>query len=118
MRLIEAHILNSWIVLSSATFIIRSFSTSNFRSPSEMESNVPFGLTLGDYEVLVRLVNPRGEIVYPGAFLPTAERFGLMQQIDAWVLTHAVKKLSELNQLGVGATFTINISGHSLMSTT
>ncbi|MBI3777384.1 MAG: EAL domain-containing protein [Gammaproteobacteria bacterium] len=66
------------------------------------------------YEVLVRLVNSRGEIVYPGAFLPTAERFGLMHQIDTWVLTHAVKKLSELNQLGGGATFTINISGHSL----
>ncbi len=38
------------------------------------------------YEVLVRLVSPRGEIVYPGTFLPTAERFGLMHQIDAWVL--------------------------------
>ena len=66
------------------------------------------------YEVLVRLVNPRGEIVYPGVFLPTAERFGLMHQIDTWVLTHAVKKLSELNKLGGDATFTINISGHSL----
>jgi diguanylate cyclase (GGDEF)-like protein/PAS domain S-box-containing protein len=66
------------------------------------------------YEVLVRLMNPRGDIVYPGTFLPTAERFGLMHQIDTWVLTHAVKKLSALNQQGAGATFTINISGHSL----
>ncbi len=66
------------------------------------------------YEVLVRLVNPRGEIVYPGTFLPTAERFGLIHQIDAWVLTHAVKKLAELNQQGKGTTLSINISGHSL----
>lgn len=69
---------------------------------------------LPHYEVLVRLVNTRGEVVYPGTFLPTAERFGLMHQIDAWVLTHAIEKLSELNKLGASTTFTINISGHSL----
>ena len=66
------------------------------------------------YEVLIRLLNPRGDIVYPGTFLPTAERFGLMHQIDTWVLTHAVEKLSALNRQGAKATFTINISGHSL----
>jgi diguanylate cyclase (GGDEF)-like protein/PAS domain S-box-containing protein len=66
------------------------------------------------YEVLLRLVNPRGEIVYPGVFLPTAERFGLMDQIDTWVLTHAVEKLSRLNQQGQATTLSINISGHSL----
>ncbi len=70
--------------------------------------------TSRQYEVLVRLVSPRGEIVYPGVFLPTAERFGLMHQIDTWVVTHAVKKLSEMNKLGCRATFTVNISGHSL----
>ena len=59
-------------------------------------------------------MNPRGEIVYPGSFLPTAERFGLMHQIDTWVLTHAIKKLAELNQQGKDTTLSINISGHSL----
>ncbi|MBI3546297.1 MAG: EAL domain-containing protein, partial [Gammaproteobacteria bacterium] len=70
--------------------------------------------SLPHYEVLIRLVNTRGEVVYPGTFLPTAERFGLMHQIDAWVLEHAIEKLSELNKLGASTTFTINISGHSL----
>jgi EAL domain-containing protein (putative c-di-GMP-specific phosphodiesterase class I) len=70
--------------------------------------------TSWQYEVLIRLLNSRGDIVYPGTFLPTAERFGLMHQIDTWVLTHAVEKLSALNRQGAEATFTINISGHSL----
>jgi diguanylate cyclase (GGDEF)-like protein/PAS domain S-box-containing protein len=66
------------------------------------------------YEVLLRLLNPRGDVDYPGTFLPTAERFGLMPQIDTWVLTHAFEKLAQLNALGGRATFTINISGHTL----
>ena len=41
LRLIDPHILNSWIVLSSATVISRALSVSNFNSPSEIESKVP-----------------------------------------------------------------------------
>lgn len=70
--------------------------------------------TSRQYEVLVRLVSPHGEIVYPGVFLPAAERFGLMHQIDTWVLTHAIKKLSEMKRLDSRTTFMVNISGHSL----
>lgn len=72
-------------------------------------SNVPM-----HYEVLVRFMDKRGELIGPNAFLPTAERFGLMPQIDAWVLTHAMQKLAELQASGVTPTFTINISGQTL----
>ena len=66
------------------------------------------------YEVLVRLAGKRGELIGPNAFLPTAERFGLMPQIDAWVLTRAVQKLAELQRGGAMPTFTVNISGQTL----
>jgi diguanylate cyclase (GGDEF)-like protein/PAS domain S-box-containing protein len=39
-------------------------------------------------EVLVRMIDTEGKLVPPGAFIPTAERHGLMQQIDRWVITN------------------------------
>lgn len=66
------------------------------------------------YEVLVRFMDRRGELVAPGAFLPTAERFGLMPQIDAWILARALQQLAGLHNSGQHATFTINLSGQTL----
>lgn len=68
------------------------------------------------YEVLVRLKGADGEIVAPGAFLPTAERFGLMTQIDIWVLLRAIEKLADMQASGRKPVFTINISGQTLGS--
>lgn len=41
------------------------------------------------YEVLLRLPEADGQIVEPLAFLPAAERYGLMPAIDRWVLEKA-----------------------------
>ena len=38
------------------------------------------------YELLLRMVGDDGELILPGAFLYIAERFGLIQEIDRWVL--------------------------------
>ena len=40
------------------------------------------------YEVLLRLRDQQGNLVLPGAFIPAAERYGLMHRIDRWVVTH------------------------------
>jgi diguanylate cyclase (GGDEF)-like protein/PAS domain S-box-containing protein len=45
---------------------------------------------LGCFELLLRFREPSGEVVLPRKFLPTAERSGLMQQIDAWVIKHGL----------------------------
>ena len=37
-------------------------------------------------EVLVRMVGQDGELIVPGAFIPAAERYGLMQDIDRWII--------------------------------
>ena len=37
-------------------------------------------------ELLLRMRGEDGELIPPGSFLPTAERFGLIQQIDSWVV--------------------------------
>lgn len=45
------------------------------------------------YELLVRMQDDRGDgrLVQPDAFLPAAERFGLIQQIDVWMTGRALR---------------------------
>jgi diguanylate cyclase (GGDEF)-like protein len=66
------------------------------------------------YEVLLRLPDSRGQLVYPDAFMPTAERFNMMPQIDRWVIKEAIKTLAEFNAAGKNVVFSINISGQTL----
>lgn len=39
-------------------------------------------------EVLVRMVAKDGKLIVPGAFIPIAERHGLMQDVDRWIIRH------------------------------
>jgi EAL domain-containing protein (putative c-di-GMP-specific phosphodiesterase class I) len=41
-------------------------------------------------ELLLRMVGANGEIVPPGSFLPVAEKYGLVGEIDRWVIRQAV----------------------------
>jgi diguanylate cyclase (GGDEF)-like protein/PAS domain S-box-containing protein len=65
-------------------------------------------------EVLLRMDDPVWGIVFPGAFLPTAERFNMMDKIDYWVIDAALRKLSLLQQQGYRGMFTINLSGQTI----
>ena len=65
------------------------------------------------YEVLLRLRRRNGRIVLPGAFLPAAERFGLMPPIDGYVLTRVLDCLLGPGQ-AKGARLSVNLSGRSI----
>jgi diguanylate cyclase (GGDEF)-like protein/PAS domain S-box-containing protein len=67
------------------------------------------------FEVLLRLRDAQGELIAPGAFLPTAERFGMMADIDRWVIDRAMRALREA-RAGLGIQLTINLSAQSLSS--
>ena len=41
-------------------------------------------------ELLLRMVSRTGEVIAPGAFLPMAEQYGLIREIDRWVATRAI----------------------------
>lgn len=74
------------------------------------------GETLG-WEVLIRMFNKRGEFLLPDNFLPAAERFGLINLIDRWVLKNSMKKFSEFAEFGDMSAFpqlNINISGDTV----
>jgi diguanylate cyclase (GGDEF)-like protein/PAS domain S-box-containing protein len=81
------------------------------------DTGAPHNLSMNDthHEVLVRLNDAKGGVIYPGSFLPTAERFNLMRQIDTWVITAALQSLAALQAAGrERATFSINLSVHAL----
>lgn len=65
-------------------------------------------------EALIRLTDSGAEPVSPNAFLPTAERFGLMPQIDLWVVQRAIEHLAALARDGTRASLSVNLSGHTL----
>jgi diguanylate cyclase (GGDEF)-like protein len=66
-------------------------------------------------EILLRMLDEQGRIVLPGAFIPAAERYGLMLAIDQWVISRSLEALSAV--AGDAGVFTINISGQSLGAT-
>ncbi len=66
------------------------------------------------YEVLVRMRGPGGKRYGPGAFIPTAEQFGLIRQVDRVIVSKALARLAELQRAGVDVSFSINLSGLSV----
>ena len=62
------------------------------------------------HELLLRMIDRDGAVIAPGRFLPAAEQFGLIVDIDRWVLTQAVKLAAR------GSRVYFNISGKSLGS--
>jgi diguanylate cyclase (GGDEF)-like protein/PAS domain S-box-containing protein len=68
------------------------------------------------YEVLLRMRSSDGEFVAPDAFLPTAERYNLMLDVDRWVIHHAFKALRESAGGPSPIGLSINLSSQSLTS--
>lgn len=78
--------------------------------PLKQKDQQSFGI-----ELLVRMISDDGELIPPGAFIPAAERYNLMVQLDRWVVIHAFEWLStnpsiadKLNKCA------INLSGQSI----
>ena len=66
------------------------------------------------YELLLRLRGENGELCFPNEFMPTAERFNMMLDIDMWVLNEAFSKLSEIHKHRPNVTFSLNLSAHTV----
>jgi len=68
------------------------------------------------YEVLLRLADGEGRLIPPAAFLDIAERFGLIGEIDLWVVDHALRRQAQWARAGRQVTLAINLSGRHLGS--
>lgn len=62
------------------------------------------------HEILIRLKDNHGGLISPLKFIPTAERFGLMSQVDRWVVHSSIAALQKHPDLNIF----INLSGVSL----
>ncbi|MBS0556504.1 MAG: EAL domain-containing protein [Proteobacteria bacterium] len=67
------------------------------------------------YEVLVRLRERDGSLVAPNAFLPAAERFSMVADIDRWVIRHAFQVVREHNRHDAPIGLSINLAAQSLV---
>jgi diguanylate cyclase (GGDEF)-like protein len=64
-------------------------------------------------ELLLRMQGDSGKLIAPGAFLPAAERFGLIHAIDHWVVRNAIQLVEET--MGSVPRVGINLSGESIV---
>jgi len=65
------------------------------------------------HEVLIRLRGDDGKLISPDAFLPSAMRFGLMSEIDFWMIHHAAKAYAEHSIPARNLKFSINLSANA-----
>lgn len=77
--------------------------------PIDTETKIPVC-----YEILLRLQDIHGKILLPGSFLPAAERYGLMLEIDKWVIENVLVKYGHYFQSQENTRISINLSGSSL----
>jgi len=66
------------------------------------------------HELLLRMKAENGELIPPGSFLFVAERFGLIGQIDRWVLSRAIALLAEQQRTGHRPVLDVNLSAKSI----
>jgi EAL domain-containing protein (putative c-di-GMP-specific phosphodiesterase class I) len=66
------------------------------------------------YEVLVRMRGENGRRYFPESFIPTAERFNMMTDVDMWVLEHALQAMVATSSPAGKISLSLNLSGHTL----
>jgi len=70
-----------------------------------------------NYEVLVRMTGADGDMFPATEFMPAAEQTKLAQEIDRWVVRHAIDALRDQRTKGHQTTFFINLSVMALSDT-
>ena len=63
------------------------------------------------FELLLRMRDESGDLVLPAHIIPTAERLGLIRDIDRWVARRAIRLLALAREEGRDVEFWINLSG-------
>ncbi len=63
-------------------------------------------------EILVRMLNQDGSLSLPGAFLPAAERYNLINATDRWVVSETVRWLKDQGDIDI--TVSVNLSGPTI----
>jgi diguanylate cyclase (GGDEF)-like protein/PAS domain S-box-containing protein len=70
--------------------------------------------TVSQYELLLRMQDDAGHVVPATAFLATAERFDLVQDIDRWMVRKAIHLIADHAAQGRDLKLEVNISAKSI----
>ena len=63
------------------------------------------------YELLLRMTGESGELLPAASFIEVAERSGLVQELDRWVVGQALDLLAERERVGEPVSLHVNLSG-------
>jgi diguanylate cyclase (GGDEF)-like protein len=66
------------------------------------------------YELLLRMTGENGELLPAAAFIEVAERSGMVQELDRWVVARALELIVERERDGQPVSLHVNLSGASL----
>ena len=66
------------------------------------------------YELLLRMTGDNGELLPAASFIEVAERSGMVQELDRWVVARALELLAEREHAGEPVSLHVNLSGASL----
>ncbi len=66
------------------------------------------------YELLARMRGEDGEPILPGAFLPTAERSGMVRELDRLMTWWAIQAIKRSEDAGAPMIYEVNLSARSL----
>jgi diguanylate cyclase (GGDEF)-like protein len=66
------------------------------------------------YELLLRMTGENGELLPAASFIETAERSGMVQELDRWVVARALELLASREQEGSPVSLHVNLSGASV----
>jgi diguanylate cyclase (GGDEF)-like protein/PAS domain S-box-containing protein len=71
--------------------------------------------SMTQFEVLLRMRDDQGDLIPPAAFLATAERLGMIQEIDAMTVSRAIRAVAAHGEsVGPRPRVEINLSGASM----
>lgn len=68
---------------------------------------------IAHHEVLLRMRAENGQLIAPDVFLPAAVRFGLMAEIDAWMIRNVIAALSTMQKDDPDLKLAINLSANA-----
>jgi diguanylate cyclase (GGDEF)-like protein len=66
------------------------------------------------YELLLRMTSENGELLPAASFIEAAERSGMVQELDRWVVAQALELLAQREQDGAPVSLHVNLSGASV----
>jgi len=85
-----------------------------FAQPIHPLKESRFDLPFHHYELLIRMLGEDEKFVPPDEFIPVAEYYSMMPELDRWVVKEALRHISQVEVTDVLPVFAINLSGQSL----